>query len=71
MPTIYIYVNILQDGFHGKTISCLFRNFSAVVTMEPHGSVELVPNPEHDLNHFESLRDLYEHTTIKVIICRL
>jgi hypothetical protein len=55
-----------QDGFHGKTISCLFRNFSAIVTITPHPTLELVPNPEHDLNHFESLRDLYEHTSVKV-----
>ena len=55
-----------QDGFNGKTISFLFRNFSAVVTLEQHHGVELIPNPDHDSNHFDSLADLYDHTTVKV-----
>ena len=57
-----------QDGFNGKTISFLFKNFSAVVTIEQAEGVELVPNPEHDQCNFGSLMDLHDHTAVKVYV---
>jgi hypothetical protein len=64
---LYIYICIyMQDGFNGKTLSFLFKNFFAEVTVEHSNQVELVPNPEHDQSTWASLIDLHDHTAIKV-----
>jgi glucuronokinase len=48
-----------SDGYHGKTISFLFRNFSAEVTLWETPELELQPT-RRDLSHYESIRHLAE-----------
>ncbi len=46
-----------SDGYHGKTISLIVRNFWAEVTLYEWDQVELVPSQE-DHSRFRSLREL-------------
>eukprot|EP01041_Mallomonas_annulata_P001241 gene1241-2408_t len=54
-----------SDGFGGKTVSVLLRNFCATVTMEACDKVVILPHPILDLNEFEGLDVLLERTTIE------
>jgi glucuronokinase len=57
-----------SDGFHGKTLSFLIRNFSATVTVTAtdDGRVEVLPNPEADTLSFArgGLGALGAHTAV-------
>lgn len=46
-----------SDGYHGKTISFLFKNFSAEVMLWETPEVEIQPT-RRDLSHYESLQHL-------------
>ncbi|HYL75473.1 MAG TPA: GHMP kinase [Bryobacteraceae bacterium] len=50
-----------SDGYYGKTISFLVRNFRARVVMYPSARLEIRPS-KADMPVFESLSDLYETT---------
>jgi glucuronokinase len=50
-----------SDGYFGKTISLLVRNFRARVILYPSARLEIRPG-KADLPVFESLQDLYETT---------
>lgn len=50
-----------SDGFHGKTISLLVRNFRARVLLYPSARLEIKPS-KADMPIFESLEDLYRTT---------
>jgi len=50
-----------SDGYYGKTISFLVRNFRARVVMYPSARLEIRPS-KADMPVFESLNDLYETT---------
>ncbi|MFP6582441.1 MAG: GHMP kinase [Candidatus Hydrogenedentota bacterium] len=52
-----------SDGYFGKTISFVIREFSAQVELTPSDSLELIPN-EAELPKYESLESL--HQTIKL-----
>jgi glucuronokinase len=47
-----------SDGYFGKTISCLVKNFSASVIFEESDRIQLLPNPSSDPLSFENLADL-------------
>ncbi len=56
-----------SDGFEGKTVSFLMKNFFAEVSLErrPEGSaIELVPNNKLDPTQYCSLVGFYEYTDI-------
>ena len=38
-----------SDGFFGKTISCLIKNFCAEVILEPSRNLKIIPNKNFDL----------------------
>lgn len=46
-----------SDGYNGKTISIIVRNFSATVTLEPWDDIEIVPSDD-DLLVYPSVQDL-------------
>lgn len=48
-----------SDGYHGKTISFLFRNFQAQVTLWQSPELEILPN-SRDTSRFPSLHRLAE-----------
>lgn len=50
-----------SDGYHGKTISFLVRNFRARVLLYPSARLEIRPS-KADMPIFESLDDLYRTT---------
>ncbi|HBY59602.1 MAG TPA: GHMP kinase [Solibacterales bacterium] len=50
-----------SDGYFGKTISYLVRNFRARVLLYPSGRLEIKPS-KADMPVFESLEDLYQTT---------
>jgi len=50
-----------SDGYFGKTISFLVRNFRARVLLQPSARLEIRPS-KADTPVFESLEDLYETT---------
>lgn len=50
-----------SDGYHGKTISFLVRNFRARVLLSPSARLEIRPS-KADMPVFESLDDLYRTT---------
>ncbi len=50
-----------SDGYFGKTISFLVRNFRARVLLQPSARLEIRPS-KADMPVFESLEDLYETT---------
>jgi glucuronokinase len=50
-----------SDGYFGKTISLLVRNFRARVLLYPSAKLEIKPS-KADMPVFESLDDLYETT---------
>ncbi len=54
------------DGYQGKTLSFLIKNFYAQVLIqeEESSTVKIVPNPNHDANEFTSLHDLFAKTSI-------
>ena len=47
-----------SDGFHGKTIALLVRNFAAEVQLWESPELAIEPHPEHDPRCFESLEEL-------------
>ena len=55
-----------SDGFEGKTISFLIKNFGATCTLEPNDGpeVEVVANPQFDKTSHSSMEGLFEHTGI-------
>lgn len=50
-----------SDGFHGKTIALIVRNFRARVLLYPSARLEIKPS-KADMPVFESLDDLYSVT---------
>jgi len=50
-----------SDGFGGKTITVQIRDFYAEATLSPSDRVEIVPHPQHDPFHFDSIERLH-HT---------
>jgi glucuronokinase len=46
-----------SDGYFGKTISFIIRNYSARVELTPADKIEIIPN-ERDHSSFDSLEDL-------------
>lgn len=50
-----------SDGYHGKTIAVLVRNFRARVLLYPSARLEIKPS-KADMPVFESLDELYELT---------
>src|SRR5262249_55598657 len=50
-----------SDGYFGKTISFLVRNFRARVLLYPSERLEILPS-EADMPVFESIRDLHRTT---------
>lgn len=50
-----------SDGYHGKTVSFLARNFRARVLLYPSARLEIRPS-KADMPVFESLEDLYATT---------
>jgi glucuronokinase len=46
-----------SDGYHGKTISFIVKNFAARVTLEPSEQIEIVPN-QRDHSAFHNLQHL-------------
>ncbi len=48
-----------SDGYHGKTISVIVRNFRAKVTLYEWDQLEVLPSQE-DQSRFRSVRDLVE-----------
>ena len=62
-----------SDGFGGKTLSFLLKNFQAVVTITELSStpssntqpkITILPNPKHDKTTFSGIEDLYNHSHI-------
>ena len=49
-----------SDGFGGKTIACLIRNFGASVTLRESRTIEIVRHPLFDPLSFSDLAHLYE-----------
>lgn len=47
-----------SDGFYGKTIAALIRNFAATVEVWESPELSIVPDREHDPTVFESLESL-------------
>lgn len=47
-----------SDGFYGKTIALLIRNFAAEVEVWESPELCIKPHPEHDPTVFDSLEDL-------------
>jgi galactokinase/mevalonate kinase-like predicted kinase len=47
-----------SDGFYGKTISALIRNFAATVEVWESPEVSIIPDREHDATEFDSLEHL-------------
>ncbi len=54
-----------SDGFEGKTIGCLIRNFSATVDAWESPELRIYPNPEHDPTQFESLTSLRDTASVQ------
>lgn len=50
-----------SDGYYGKTIALIVRNFRARVLLYPSARLEIKPS-KADMPIFESLQDLYETT---------
>jgi len=50
-----------SDGFYGKTIAFIIRNFTAEVTLYESPELEIIPRAREDRSHFRSLDDLVEH----------
>ena len=46
-----------SDGYYGKTVSFIVRNFSAKVTFYDHHEVEIVPSVR-DRSQYPTVRDL-------------
>jgi glucose-1-phosphate thymidylyltransferase len=70
-----------SDGFRGKTLSFLIKNFYAEVFIEDnqtvdqeesylgihhHAQVEIIAHPEHDPSNFTNMQGLHMHTICKV-----
>ncbi len=49
-----------SDGFYGKTIACLVRNWSAKVTLWESPELQILANSTHDPSNFRSLTDLHD-----------
>jgi len=54
-----------SDGFHGKTIALMIRNFAAEVQLWESPELSIVPHPEHDPSSFSSLRALQETAAVQ------
>lgn len=52
-----------SDGYFGKTISVLVRDFNAEVKLKERSDKKIVL--PHDKNEFKSIVDLFEHTSTK------
>ena len=50
-----------SDGYYGKTLAVIVRNFRARVVLYPSARLEIKPS-KADMPIFESLDDLYEST---------
>ena len=50
-----------SDGYHGKTIAFLVKNFSATVTLWESPEIEIVPS-QQDHCKFKNIEDLVEDT---------
>ena len=50
-----------SDGYYGKTIALLLRNFLALVLLYPSAKLEIRPS-KADIPVFENLNDLYRTT---------
>src|SRR5258706_2102739 len=59
-----------SDGYNGKTISFLVRNFRARVLVYPTARLEIRPS-KADMPVFESLEDLYATTRWRGYYCRI
>jgi len=53
-----------SDGFYGKTIAFIIRNFAAYVTLYESPELEIVPKSREDRSHFKSLHDLVRHVDL-------
>ncbi|MEI7831696.1 MAG: GHMP kinase [bacterium] len=66
-----------SDGYNGKTISCLIKNFAAFVTLSPAEDITLLPGKNLFKSQFTSLDDLnnsldcYSHIEDKEGLCLL
>lgn len=54
-----------SDGFNGKTVSFLIRNFEASVSVLPSSSLVIKPHPVHDTSEYETLEQLSKETSLK------
>ena len=54
-----------SDGFHGKTISFLIKNFEASVSVFSSSSLVIEPHPDHDKTEYSSLEQLCNETNKK------
>ena len=54
-----------SDGFHGKTIGCMIRNFSATIDAWESPELRIYPNPTHDPTQFESLTTLRKKAAVQ------
>ncbi len=61
--TTYARVGLMgnpSDGYCGKTIAFLIRNFNATVAIWESPSLSIIPHPAHDPTTFDSLDELTE-----------
>lgn len=49
-----------SDGFYGKTISCVIRNFWAEVTLWESPTLQIIPHKDFDPMEFSNLGNLHE-----------
>ena len=57
-----------SDGFKGKTVSLLIKNFAATVHISASEKVEIIPHPNLDLIEFNGLNHLLKKTSVQVKI---
>ena len=53
-----------SDGYNGKTISIIVKNFAASVSLTESAALKIVPH-EQDLNEFKSMNDLVEKIALQ------
>ena len=61
--TAYARVGLMgnpSDGYYGKTLAFLVRNFSVTVTVWESPLLSIIPHPAHDPTAFDSLDELTE-----------
>lgn len=54
-----------SDGFGGKTMSLLLKNFEAIVTLRPSASIVFLPNPKFDPTSWASLEAFRAQTQVE------